>query len=197
MGNTESLCTQCRGVGPHLTAKGKSHGFSRVAARTWGIFSSYGWDGPSKHVFVQRHQHPCLVARDTLGFSSRLGRAIGTTLEVRRNTQCPFPVATGLLRFLSIFKRSQASSPFKALNSDFLSCCQRAVRPLVVMRQGARAFSRVSTGDSDIPSSWEMQDEPAFKSLQGNPALFRVRESQCPFHLRLQTQGPSHIPIAE
>ena len=64
-------------------------------------------------------------------------------------------------------------------------------------RQGSRAFSRVSTGDSDIPSSFEMQDKPAFKSLQGNPALFRVRASQWPFHLRQHTQGFSHIPIAE
>ena len=33
--------------------KGKSHGFSPVAAGTWGIFSSYGRDDPSKLVFVQ------------------------------------------------------------------------------------------------------------------------------------------------
>ena len=30
------------------------------------------------------------------------------------------------------------------------------------------AFSRVSTGDSFIPSSCEMKYEPAFKPLQGN-----------------------------
>jgi hypothetical protein len=71
------------------------------------------------------------------------------------------------------------------------------VRPPVAMRWGTRSFSVVSTGDSDILSSWEMQDEPAFKSLQGYPALFRVRASRCPFHLRPQTQGPSHIPRAE
>ena len=65
------------------------------------------------------------------------------------------------------------------------------------MRREPRAFSRVSTGDSDIPSSCEMKDEPAFKPLKGNLAFFRVRASQCPFHLRQQTQGPSHIPIAE
>ena len=34
-------------------------------------------------------------------------------------------------------------------------------------------------------------------SVKGNPALFRVRVSQCPFQLRPQSQGPSHIPIAE
>ena len=33
------------GIGPHLAARGKSHGFSHVAAGTWGTFSSYGGDG--------------------------------------------------------------------------------------------------------------------------------------------------------
>ena len=60
-----------------------------------------------------------------------------------------------------------------------------------------RSCSRVSTGDSDIPSFCEMKDEPAFKPLQGNPAFFPVRASRGPFHLRQQTQVPSHIPIAE
>ena len=53
--------------------------------------------------------------KDTSGLSSRLGRAIGTLLEVRQETQGPFPVATGILEFLSIFMRSQALSPFEAL----------------------------------------------------------------------------------
>ena len=42
---------QCRGIGHNLVSSGKSHGFSQVAAGTWGIFSSYGWDDPSKLVF--------------------------------------------------------------------------------------------------------------------------------------------------
>ena len=33
--------------------------------------------------------------------------------------------------------------------------------------------------------------------LQGNPSFFRIRASRCSFHLRQQTQGPYHIPIAE
>ena len=37
----------------------------------------------------------------------------------------------------------------------------------------------------------------AFESLQGNHASPRGRGTWCPFHLRQQTQGPSHIPIAE
>ena len=116
---------------------------------------------------------------------------------MRWETQSPFPVATKILGLLLIFKRSQASSPFDALDSMFLSRYQRVVRPPVEMRWGNMAFYTVSTGDSYIPSCCEMKDEPAFKSLQGNQALFRVRASWCPFHLRQQTQGPSHLPIAD
>ena len=53
IGKTQLLWTQCRGIGPHLVARGKSHGFSRVAAGTWAIFSSYGGDVHSKLEFVQ------------------------------------------------------------------------------------------------------------------------------------------------
>ena len=46
------LCMQCRAIGPHLVARGKSNLFSRVAAGTWGIFSSYDGDAHSKRKFV-------------------------------------------------------------------------------------------------------------------------------------------------
>ena len=95
------------------------------------------------------------------------------------------------------FQEESGIVTFKALNSECLLKCQRDVRPPVEMRRGPRAFSTVSTGDSDIPSFCEMKDQPAFKPLQHNLAFFRVRASQCSFHLRKQTQGPSHIPIAE
>ena len=42
-----------RGIGPHLAARVKSHGFPRVVAGTWGIFSSDGGDVQSKLEFVQ------------------------------------------------------------------------------------------------------------------------------------------------
>ena len=118
-------------------------------------------------------------------------------LELRRETVGHFLVGTVILGFLSVFRKIQASSPFEALNSAHLFMCQRDMRPPVHMRQGTRAYSRVSTEDSDIPSSYEMKDEPAFKPLQGNPAFFHVRASRGPLHLRQKTQGPSHIPIAE
>ena len=75
--------------------------------------------------------------------------------------------------------------------------CQTDVSPPVIKMQGPRAFSRASMEDSDLPISCEIKEEPVFKSLQGNPAFFRIRASRCPFHLRQQTQGLTHIPIAE
>ena len=115
---------------------------------------------------------------------------------MRWETTRPFLVSRKILGFLSIFKKSEAChlgsielhEPLEVLSD---------VRPPVQVRLGNRVFSRVSTEDSDIPSSCEMKDEPAFKPLQGNPTLFLVRESRNPVYLRQQTQGPSHITIAE
>ena len=85
---------------------GKSHVFSRVAAGTWGIFSSYGGDEPSKLLFVQRRQDYCLVTKDTSGISLRLGRPIRKLLKVRRETQFTFLVARVILGFLTILQES-------------------------------------------------------------------------------------------
>ena len=93
-------------------------------------------------------------------------------LEVRQETKAHFLVGTVILGFLSIFKKSQAPSPSEALNSLCLSRYQSDVIPPIQMRWRTMAFSRVSTGDSVIPSSCEMKHEAEFKTLQGNPAFF-------------------------
>ena len=170
--NMELLSMKCRGIGPHLAARGKSHEFSRVAAGTWCIFSSYGGDSHLKLGFVQQRQDSCIVMTDTSGSFTMLRRKIKTLLEVSQEAKRPLIVRTVILVFLSIFTKSQVSSPFEALNSAHLSKSQMDVRPSVQKRLRTMAYSRVSTGDSDIPSSGEMKDEPAFKALQGNPAFF-------------------------
>ena len=109
---------------------------------------------------------------DTSGIETWLGRTIRTLLEVRQETKAHFLVGTVILGFLSIFKKSHAISPFEVLNSVCLSRYQSDVIPPVQMGRRTMAFSRVSTGDLDIPSSFEMQHEPEFKTLQGNPAFF-------------------------
>ena len=101
-----------------------------------------------------------------------LGRKILTLLEVSQEAKRSLLVDTVILEFLSIFMKSRAWSPVEALTSAHLSKSQMDVGPSVQKRLGTMAFSRVSTGDSDIPSSCEMNDEPAFKPLQGNPAFF-------------------------
>ena len=101
-----------------------------------------------------------------------LGRKIQTLLEVSWEAKRPLLVGTVILVLLSIFTKSQASSPFEALNSVQLSKSQMDVRTSVHKRLRTMAFSRVSTGDSDISSSREMKDEPAFKALQRRPGCF-------------------------
>ena len=51
---------------------------------------------------------------------------------------------------------------FEAVNSTWLSSCQRHVRPIFEMKWKPRAFSRISTGDSDILSSCDINDEHAW-----------------------------------
>ena len=101
-----------------------------------------------------------------------LGRKIQTLLEVSREAKRPSLVGTVILVFLSIFMKSHALSPFEALNSAHLSKSKMDERPSVQKRLRTVVFPRVSTGDSDIPSSCEMKDEPAFKTLQGKPTFF-------------------------
>ena len=101
-----------------------------------------------------------------------LGRKIQTLPKVSLGAKLPILVGTVILVFLSIFTKRQASSPFEALNLAHYSKSQMDVRPSVQKRLRTIDFSRVSTGDSDIPSSCEMKDEPAFKALQGKSAFF-------------------------
>ena len=54
-------------------------------------------------------------------------------LEVRWETKRPFLVYTDILGFLSIFKKSQASEPFEALNSVGLPICQGMLGTLFIL----------------------------------------------------------------
>ena len=109
---------------------------------------------------------------DTSGVETLLGRTIRMLLEVRQETQVHFLIGKVILGLLSFFRNTQASSPYEALNSMFLSKVERDMRPPIQMRRKPMAFSKVSTRASDMPSSCEMKDEPEFKPLQGNRAFF-------------------------
>ena len=92
--------------------------------------------------------------------------------EVSREANLPLLFGKVILVFLSIFTKSQASSPFEVLNSAHLKKSPMNVRPSVQKRLRTLAFSRVYTGDSDIPSFCDMKDEPTFQALQGKPAFY-------------------------
>ena len=116
---------------------------------------------------------------------------------MRQETEGHFLFGTVILGLLSIFKKSQALSPYETFNSVCLSRGHRDVRPPVQMTLTPTAFSRVSTRDSDMSSSCEMKEEPEFTPLQGNRAFFGVRAFRGPFRFRQKTQGPCHIATAE
>ena len=119
-------CSACNAGESSLICleRGLSHGICRVAAETWGIFSSYSRDGDSNLHLVQRSPDSCHVMTDTSGIQTRLGRIIQTLLDMMWETMHTFQVSTEILGFLSIFKKSQALSPFEALNSTSLLRCQ-------------------------------------------------------------------------
>ena len=84
-----------------------------------------------------------------------------TLLEVKWEFRSLFLFDTVKLGFLTILKNFQALSTFEAQNSTWLSRCQTHISPLFEMKLRPRAFCPVSTGDSDILSSCDMNDEHA------------------------------------
>ena len=92
---------------------------------------------------------------------TRPGRTIRTLLEVKWEFRSLFLFDRVILGFLTILKNCPASSTFEAVNFKWLSRWQRHVRPLAQMKWRPTAFCRVSTGDSDILSSCDMNDEHA------------------------------------
>ena len=126
----------------------------------------------------------------TSGIKTMLSRTIRMHLQVKQETEVHFLVGSVILRFLSIFRKSKASSHFEALNSMCLSMCQSDVIPPVQMRRRPTAFSRVSTGYSYIPSSCDMKHEPKFKPLHGNPAFF---DSGLSRYIPLETESTESL----
>ena len=143
-------------------AEGEVSWIFSSCVRNLGYFRELWSVGISILVFLQQLHHSCLVMMDTSGIYARLLRTIRTLLEVRSATEGHFQFDKVILVFLTIFENCQASSTFEAVNSTWLSSCQSDVRPLFEMRWRPRPFCRDSTGDSDILSSCDMNDEHAF-----------------------------------
>ena len=117
-------------------------------------------------------------------------RKIPTLLEVSREAKRPLLFGRVILVSLSIFMKSQASSPFEARNSVHLSTCQKDERLSVQKRWSTMAFSRVSTGDSVNPSSCEMKYEPDTK--EGRVSLQWLK---CRLMFHLKDEGLTESPV--
>ena len=82
-------------------------------------------------------------------------------LEVKWESRSLFLFDTVILGLLNILKNCHASSKFEAVNSSWLFIFQRHVRTIFEIKWRPSSFSRFSTGDSDILSSCDMNDEHA------------------------------------
>ena len=94
------------------------------------------------------------------------------------------------------FSRGLASSPFKALNSECLSSCQKNVRPALKMRRGPRVCFRVSTGDSDT-FHLVRRNTSLHSSHCKETGLLSSHVISVSIPLEAANSGPSHIPIVE
>ena len=115
---------------------------------------------------------------------------IRTLLEVKCEFRSLFLFDTVILGFLSILKNCQASSTFEAVKSSWLSRCQNHVRPLFDMKWRPRAFCRVSTGNSDILSSCDMNDEHAWSLCREIWTSFQSRHLGVHFTWRIKHRVP-------
>ena len=120
-------------------------------------------------------------------------------LEVRWETTRPFLVFRKILGFLSIFKKSQASSAFEALNSTSLSRCQGMWGPL--SRWGGELVfplgspHRIQTSlhlvrwKKSLHSSYFLEIRPYFKT--GNLGIHStwVRKHRVPLTYLLLREG--------
>ena len=197
IGNTELLSTKCRRIRPHLAARGKSQEFSGVAADTWCIFSSYGGDGHLKLWFFQRSG--LLSSYD--GHRGKLNYAWQESTDASGGDPGGHASLISWQSYIGIpinFHEESCIVTFWSIELRVPLEVSTDMRTL--SRWGRHLGLSLDSPQRrilHITLSCVMKDEPAFKPLQGNPTFLGDRASQYPLYLRQQTQGPSHISIAE
>ena len=146
-GNLVFLYRHCSGKGPHLTLRGKSPGFTGVAAGCLGFLSSCDGDLTDLLVLPPRSQVSFCVVRGKSGFLFSCRQGIGPCLEFCWSTQCSCPAVTGISGFLSRFNKGVRPRLVSGHGTAFLASCQSGVRPPVEFRQGNRGFfKRIGKG---------------------------------------------------
>ena len=114
--------------GPHLTLRGESPGFSRVAAGNLRFLLSYDGDLMDLLVLPQESQVSMQVARGFSGFLSSRCRDLGSHLELRLEPQSSSSADMDLGVPMQFQQGSQALSHVETCKSTFLSRCKSSVR---------------------------------------------------------------------
>ena len=185
-GNLVFLFRHCSGKEPHLALKGKSPGFTGVAAGCLGFLSSCDGDLTDLLVLPPRSQVSFCVVRAKSGFLSSRRQGIGPCLEFCWSTQCSCPVVMGIWGFLSRFSK--------------------AVRPRLVSGHESLHSSRVIKGVSGFLSSSGGESGLLQEDQQGSQASHHVVRGSSVFlwsccrgfrtHLELSGNSVSFSPVA-
>ena len=104
-GKVGFLSRHYSGKGPHLSLRGESPGFSRVASGNSCFLMSYNGDLRDPLVFPQESQVSMQVSRGLSGFLSSWCRGQRPHLELRPEPQFSSPVMTWISVFLWSFNR--------------------------------------------------------------------------------------------
>ena len=107
-----------------------------------------------------------------IGIPLGLLQGIEPHLELRQETRGSSPVAKWILGFLLSFNRVVGAHLLLRHGTLLSPCVLKGVSGLLELRRGTRDFSRVATGDSNLPSCFEGKLGVPFELLQGNQALF-------------------------
>ena len=87
IGKTQLLCMQCRGIGPHLVATGKSHGFSRVAAGNWGIEKRWAGEKQAGIKIARRNINNLRYTDDTTLVAEREEELKSILMKVKEESE--------------------------------------------------------------------------------------------------------------
>ena len=172
-GITGLLSRHCRGIGPHLTLRGKPPGVFRVVAG--GLVSSRvvsGTSGKLSCCLWEIRPPFKLWGHLRITLQSLLGNRASSRIEVEHSVV--LSICNSDLMVLIEFK--QGSQPCLVLRHETLLSSQgtKGVSCLLLSSGGTCAFSRGRTSESELPLCCEEILGIPFKLVQGIQALSRV-----------------------
>ena len=114
-------------------------------------------------------------------------------LELWRETQHSFPVATRISGFLLSFNRGVTPHLVLMHGTPLSSCVVKGVSGLLELRWGTQTFYRGATRESDLPSCWEGNLGVPLSHWRRIRPYLELRGIWCPFDLKQEPRVPLEL----